>query len=128
MQQFYDTKKVFNIAGRSGAQIEYDPKKIRDIEFDLSITESTSTPAYRQMANEFLMQIWSAGQISLQQLLENGNFPFADQLLQSIQSQQEQLEQGQVPEGLSPELQQQVAQGANQQAVQQLYGAMRQAA
>jgi hypothetical protein len=118
---------VFNIAGRSGAQIEYDPKKIRDVEFDLSITESTSTPAYRQMANEFLMQIWSAGQISLQQLLENGNFPFADQLLQSIQSQQEQLENGQVPDGLSPELQQQVAQGANQQAVQQLYGAMQNA-
>lgn len=128
MQQFYDTKRVFNIAGRSGATIEYDPKKIRDIEFDLSITESTSTPAYRQMANEFLMQIWSAGQISLQQLLENGSFPFADQLLQSIQSQQEQLEQGKVPEGLSPELQQQVSQGANQQAVQQLYGALRQAA
>ena len=128
MQQFYDTKRVFNIAGRSSAQIEYDPKKIRDVEFDLSIVESTSTPAYRQMANEFLMQIWQTGQISLQQLLENGNFPFADQLLQSIQSQQEQLENGQVPEGLSPQLQQQVAQGANQQAVQQLYGAMRQAA
>ena len=128
MQQFYDTKRVFNIAGRSSAQIEYDPKKSRDVEFDLSIVESTSTPAYRQMANEFLMQIWQTGQISLQQLLENGNFPFADQLLQSIQSQQEQLENGQVPEGLSPQLQQQVAQGANQQAVQQLYGAMRQAA
>lgn len=128
MQQFYDTKRVFNIAGRSSAQIEYDPKKIRDVEFDLSIVESTSTPAYRQMANEFLMQIWQTGQISLQQLLENGNFPFADQLLQSIQSQQEQLENGQVPEGLSPQLQQQVANGANQQAVQQLYGAMRQAA
>ena len=128
MQQFYDSKRVFNIAGKSGAQVEYDPKKIRDIEFDLSITESTSTPAYRQMANEFLMQIWSAGQISLQQLLENGNFPFADQLLQSIKSQQEQLENGQMPEGLSPQLQQQVAQGANQQAVEQLYGAMRQAA
>ncbi len=128
MQQFYDSKRVFNIAGKSGAQVEYDPKKIRDIEFDLSIVESTSTPAYRQMANEFLMQIWSAGQISLQQLLENGNFPFADQLLQSIQSQQEQLEQGQMPEGLSPQLQQQVAQGANIQAVQQLYGAMRPAA
>lgn len=128
MQQFYDTKRVFNIAGKTGAQIEYDPKKIRDIEFDLSITESTTSPAYRELANDFLMQIWSAGQISLQQLLENGNFPFADQLLQSIQSQQEQLEQGKVPEGLSPQLQQQVAQGANQKAVQQLYGAMRQAA
>lgn len=32
MQQFYDSKRVFNIAGKSGAQIEYDPKKIRDVE------------------------------------------------------------------------------------------------
>ena len=128
MQQFYDSKHVFNIAGKSGAQVEYDPKKIRDIEFDLSITESTSTPAYRQMANEFLMQIWQTGQISLEQLLENGNFPFGDQLLQSIKSQQEQLAQGQTPEGLSPQLQQQTQQGANMQAVNQLYGAMRQAA
>lgn len=128
MQQFYDSKRVFNIAGKSGAQVEYDPKKIRDIEFDLSITESTSTPAYRQMANEFLMQIWQTGQISLEQLLENGNFPFGDQLLQSIKSQQEQLAQGQTPEGLSPQLRQQTQQGANMQAVNQLYGAMRQAA
>ena len=127
-QQFYDSKRVFNIAGKSGARVEYDPKKIRDVEFDLSITESTSTPAYRELANEFLMQIWKSGQISLQQMLENGSFPFADQLLQSIKSQQEQLQQGQIPQGLSPELQQQVAQGANQDAVQQLYGAMRQAA
>lgn len=125
MQQFYDTKRVFNIAGKSGARVEYDPKKIRDVEFDLSITESTSSAAYREYANEFLMEIWKAGQISLQQLLENGNFPFADQLLQSVQSQQEQVGQGKVPEGLSPELQRQVSQGANQQAVEQLYGALR---
>lgn len=128
MQQFYDSKRVFNIAGKSGAQVEYDPKKIRDIEFDLSIVESQATPAYRQMANDFLMQIWQTGQISLQQLLEHGDFPFADDLLQSIRSQQEQLEQGNVPDGLSPQLQQQVQQGANMDAVNKLYGAMRQAA
>lgn len=125
MQQYYDTKRVFNIAGKSGAQIEYDPKKIRDIEFDLSIVESTSTPAYRQMANEFLMQIWQSGQISLQQLLEHGDFPFADELLQSLQSQQEQLERGQTPDGLSPEMQRQVQEGANMDAVNQAYNWMR---
>ena len=106
----------------------YDPQKIMDVEFDLSIVESTNTPVYRQMANEFLMQIWSSGQISLQQLLENGNFPFADQLLQSLQSQQEQLQQGQVPDGLSPQLQQQVQQGADMEAANKLYGALRQGA
>ena len=124
MQQFYDTKRVFNIAGKSGAQIEYDPKKIRDVEFDLSITESTSTPAYRQLANDWLMQLWQAQAISVEQLLEFGDFPFADELLQSIKSQKEQIEQGEMPEAISPQLMQQAQQGANMQAVNMLHNAM----
>lgn len=125
MQQFYDSKRVFNIAGKSGAQIEYDPKKIRDVEFDLSITESTSTPAYRHLANDMLMQLYKSQAISVEQLLEHGDFPFADELLQSIKSQKEQLEQGKVPDGLSPELMAQAQQGANMQAVNKLNNAMR---
>ncbi|MFT0396492.1 hypothetical protein [Bacteroides thetaiotaomicron] len=124
MQQFYDTKRVFNIAGRSGAQIEYDPKKIRDVEFDLSITESTSTPAYRHLANDMLMQLYQSQAISVEQLLEHGDFPFADELLQSIKSQKEQLAQGRVPDGLSPQLLQQAQQNANMEAVNQLHGTM----
>lgn len=125
MQQFYDSKRVFNIAGKSGAQIEYDPKKIRDVEFDLSITESTSTPAYRHLANDMLMQLYQSQAISVEQLLEHGDFPFADELLQSIKSQKEQLEQGKVPDGLSPELMAQAQQGANMQAVNKLNNVMR---
>lgn len=119
IQQFYDTPRVFNIAGRNSDIVEYDPKKIRDVEFDLSIVESTSTPAYRTMANEMLMQLWQAQAISVEQLLENGDFPFADQLLQGIKAQREQLEQGQVPDGISPELAAQAQQGANMEAAQQ---------
>lgn len=126
MQQFYDSKRVFNIAGKSGAQIEYDPKKIRDVEFDLSITESTSTPAYRHLANDMLMQLYQSQAISVEQLLEHGDFPFADELLQSIKSQKEQLEQGKVPDGLSPELMAQAQQGANMQVVNKLNNAIRQ--
>lgn len=124
MQQYYDTKRVFNIAGKS-AQVEYDPIKIRDVEFDLSIVESTSTPAYRMMANDMLMQLWAAQAISVEQLLEHGTFPFADELLQSIRSQREEMEQGKVPDGVSPDLLQQAQQGADMNAVNQLYGAMR---
>ena len=125
MQQFYDSKRVFNIAGKSGAQVEYDPKKIRDIEFDLSITESTSTPAYRHLANDILMQLYSAQAISVEQLLEHGDFPFADELLQSIKSQKEQLEQGKIPDGVSPQLMRQARQGADMNAVSQLQNAMK---
>lgn len=125
MQQFYDSKRVFNIAGKSGTQIEYDPKKIRDVEFDLSITENTSTPAYRQNANEVLLQLWQAGAINVEQLLENGNFPFADNLLQSIQSQKEQIQQGNVPSGIPPQIMQQAQKGANMDAVNQLYNSIK---
>lgn len=124
MQQFYNSKRVFNIAGKSGALIEYDPQKIRDVEFDLSIAESTSTPAYRHLANDILMQLWQSQAISVEQLLEHGDFPFADELLQSIKSQKEQLEHGQVPSGVPPELLSQVQAGANMQAVNRLHDAM----
>lgn len=124
IQQFYDQKRVFNIAGRAGSEVVYDPKKIRDIEMDISVVPSTATPAYRALANDFLMQLFQSQAISLEQLLQAGSFPFADELLQSIQSQKEQMEQGQVPEGVSPQLLQQMQQGANPDAVAQLQGAM----
>lgn len=126
IQQFYDSKKTINIVGKTAnGVLIYDPAKINDIEFDITITENASSPVYRMAGNDFLMEIWKAGQISVEQLLQHGNFPFADDLLQSIQSQKEQLEKGEMPEGLSPELKNQVAQNANQQAVQALQSQMR---
>ena len=117
IQQFYDTRRVFNIAGKNSAIVEYDPRKIRDVEFDLSIVESTATPAYRALANDMLMQLWQAKAISVEQLLEQGDFPFGDKLLQSIKAQKERLEKGEVPEGVSPEALAQAQQGANMEAV-----------
>lgn len=121
IQQFYDQKQSFNIAGKPGLEIEYDPGKMRDVQFDLSIVESKSTPAYRQTSNDFLLEIWRANQISLEQLLRYGDFDFADELLQNIQSQREQLEQGNTPEGLSQDLLQQVQNGSNSGNVQRAY-------
>lgn len=116
MQQFYDEKRMFNIVGKN-AEVEYDPDKIQDVDFDLSIIESTSTPAYRQMANDMLMQLWQQQAISVEQLLEYGDFPFADELLQSINSQKEQLEQGETPDAMSPQMMQQVQATANMENV-----------
>lgn len=125
IQQYYTSKRYFNISGNVGQSIEYDPRRIGDVEFDMSVAESASTPAYRMLANDFLLQIWSAGQISLEQLLEHGNFPFADSLLQSIQAQKEQIAQGQIPQNFPPEIQQQMQQGANMEAVNQLNQALK---
>lgn len=120
IQQYYDEKRIVNIAGQNYAGIkEYDPEKARDIEFDLSIKESVSTPTHRMLANDMLLQFWQAGAISIEQLLQVGEFPFADQLLQSIGAAKETAQETGAPAQVEiPQAtRQQITGLANQQAV-----------
>ena len=119
IQDCYDIKRIRHIVGRKGT-VMYDP----DVEYDLSIEESTTTPVYRAMANEMLMELFRSQAINVKQLLENGNFPFADSLLQSIKAEEEKMLQGQA-EGLPPEVMAQAQQGADMNAVNQAYGMLR---
>lgn len=125
IQQFYDKEMILNIVG-DGASLDFiDVEKVHDVDFDINIIQSTASPSYKERQNQFLMEIWKTGQISLQQMLEHGSFPFGDDLLQSLQTQQQQLSEGQVPEGVSPELMQQAQQGADMEAVNRAYGMLR---
>ena len=119
--QFYDEELVKKIAG-DDASIE----EMQDIDWDMSVVESTQTPTYRSMANDFLMQIWQSGQITLEQMLEHGDFPFADELLQSIQSQGEKMAQGQPVDGIDPSVADKVRQVGDIPAVNQAYQMLRQ--
>jgi hypothetical protein len=94
IQQFYDEKRIVKVAGRN-AYVQWDPETMGGVEFDLSVSEGYNTPVYRAINNEFLMNLLGAKQITIQQMLEVGNFPFADQLLQLIQTQQQELQQQQ---------------------------------
>lgn len=125
IQQFYDKEMIINIVGDSASLEFKDIDRIHDVDFDINIIQSTASPTHKERQNQFLMEIWKAGQISLQQMLQHGNFPFGDDLLQSLQSQQEQLQSGQVPNGVSPELLQQAQQGADMEAVNRAYGMLR---
>ena len=95
IQQFYDPDKYLNIVGTDAEGLEFTPDDIRNAEFDLSIIESTSSPVYRAMMNDFLMQIWQAGQIDLGMMLEAGSFPFADKLLQMVQAKEQEMQEAQ---------------------------------
>ena len=125
--QYYDDKKIMDIVGYKPG-VEITPQRVRNVETDVRVIESASSPNVKQYSNQFLMQIWAAGQITLEQLLENGSFPFADKLLQSIQSQQQQMQQGQVVQGLDPALMQQAQQGVDMNAVNRGYEMLRGAA
>ena len=121
VQQYYTEPKYININGSNARPdtMLYDPNLVRNAEMDLTITESTATPAYRLVMNDFLMQLFQAQQITLEELLQTGAFPFADKLLQSIQSRKEEAMQGQLAQsgaqqGMIPEdIQQQLSQETN---------------
>jgi hypothetical protein len=95
IQQFYDEPVIVKVAGRN-AVVTYNPETMGGVDFDVALSESYDTPVYRAITNEFLMQMLNAQQITLEQLLEAGSFPFADKLLQSVQAQKQEMANAQM--------------------------------
>lgn len=127
IQQCYDEKKVLDIVGRSAKGVPVNPEKVLSIETDVSISPSKKTPVYRALANDFFMRLFEHQAIDVEQLLESvSDIPYADDLLQSIRSKREQMQAGQVPEAVSPELIGKVQAGLNPdpRAVEQMAGLM----
>ena len=92
IQQFYDEQVTIKVAGRN-AVVTYDPETMGGVDFDVALNESYDTPVYRAITNEMLMQLLNAQQITLKQFLEAGSFPFADRLLQMVESNEQQMAQ-----------------------------------
>lgn len=86
IQQYYDIERYKKIVGEENFEVlnSIGEEEVKNAEFDISITESVSSPVYRIASNEFLLDLFKMGQIDLKMLLENGSFPFADKLLQSL--------------------------------------------
>lgn len=123
IQQYYDEPKKLAVVGRRYS-IVYDPALVGGVTYDLNISESADTPAIRQLNNEMMLQLFQMGAINVMQLLEFGNFPFSDRLLEALKTDQQRIEQGQQPQGIPQDVQdemtayqQQIAQSGNQAAV-----------
>lgn len=151
IQQSYDEGKVVQIAGMDSEDVTEKAQKVLNVDYDLSVTQSSSSPTFKERANEWLMQLLQQGVIGVEQVLKVGKFPFGDKLLQEIEAmkqeaQQQQAQGGQqlsseqaqalqeqqgqapaqgAPAGLSPEVIQQAQQGADMDTVNRLYEAMR---
>lgn len=100
IQQFYDRTRKINIAGKSYSDVNYyDPAEVGDLEFNVSVEDAAGSPVHRMVNNDLLMQLLEQGQIDVEMLLENGDFPFADQLLQSIQRKKQEMAEQQMQGG-----------------------------
>lgn len=118
IKQFYKEKRYLAISGQRYTEEAkmFDPEKIRNLEFDVSVIKGTDSPVYRQMIDETLMQLLEGQYIDLEMFLENTNMPFASQLMDTLQKRKQQMQQGKAPQGqaISPEMLQQMNQQINQ--------------
>lgn len=120
IKQYYeDGRPIFN--RDNTYPIEYDRMGARDIMFKISIKNAAATATYQNNVNDKLDMLLDKGAINIIQYLQNLNEPFADKLLQDVQSnieelkaQQEAMGQQAPQNGVVPE--------ANQQAVEQAQG------
>ncbi|MCR5587992.1 MAG: hypothetical protein K6F72_00065 [Bacteroidales bacterium] len=127
IQQYYDEKTVQDIVGRNAKGVPVNASKVLTIETDISIAQGKKTPAYRMLANDFYINLFNQQAIDTEQLLESViDIPGADELLQKLRSRRQQIEQGQTPDNIPPELVQKVQAGLkpNPQAMAQLEGVM----
>lgn len=110
IQQYYGEKRYHDIAGKEYNEEAkwYNPEKVQDMEFDLTLSEGYNTPAYQMLANDFLMELFHSQAVDVKTMLENSSFPFARKILEAIKRNEEQAAQGNAMEGIPPELLKQV--------------------
>lgn len=119
MQQYYDDVRYIPIAGKNFSQTSkwYNPDKIRQSEFDITISEATSTPAYRMAMEDTLLKALEMNMLDFKTYLEASSAPFADSLLEIIKRNEQQAQEQQAAAGdMNQQLQAALMQ---QQAMQQ---------
>ena len=120
IKQYYDNgRPIFN--RDNTYPMEYDRLAARDIMFKISIKNAAATASYQNNINDKLDRLLELGAINIVQYLQNLNEPFADKLLQDVQSQVEYLRAQQAEMGQQAP-QNGVVPGADQEAVERAQG------
>lgn len=112
IRQYYKEARIVNVGGKlSNAENTVYTPDIADIEMELKVEQGVDTPTYRALIDDMLMKLLEGQMIDVKMFLEHSSLPFADKLLQSIQSQEQQ--------GMTPQMQQMIAAQGGQSGQQQ---------
>ena len=120
IHQYYTEPRNISLA-RSGGYMElseYEPREVEDIQFFIAVKETAESPVNRMMINDVVKEMWAAGQLSAEQMLEHSYYPGTEELLQALRANKEAVEQGAAT--TMPNVQ-----GANAGVVSQIQNALR---
>lgn len=93
IRQFYTPRRFEEIAGMMSSLVDdkaIDFHLAGNMEYDLSVAQSSSTPIYRALKNQILMDFADRGFIPPRLVLECGDIPGGDEILQKLDAMQQQ--------------------------------------
>jgi ribulose bisphosphate carboxylase small subunit len=95
IQQFYDEDRNIAIAGKDfdNEITHYIQELGKNLEFDMTMGSSSSSDAYRQLADENLVKFLEGNLIDFDTYLEHTSMPFADKLRASVNKKLQQSQQ-----------------------------------
>lgn len=96
LQQYYEEGRDIT-PKKSDKQIFYRANACRNVKTNISIKNSAASAAFFQMGNDILNMLFEKGAIDVRTFLKNLDAPFADKILQDIDSYNNQLQAGQIP-------------------------------
>lgn len=102
IQQFYTTERYEQIAGQISQMVDTSSINFRlagNLEYDLSVVQSTATPTFRAFKTDVLMQFAQAGFIPPRFVFEFGDIPGAEEILQRLDAMQQESQDQQIGPG-----------------------------
>jgi hypothetical protein len=87
IQKFYTSQRYEQIAGKLSQMVDIskmDFSLAGNLKYDLAVSQSTATPIYRALKTQILMDFAAAGFIPPRIVLECGDVPGADEILQKL--------------------------------------------
>ena len=98
IQKFYNPKRFQDIAGMLSnvameANVNYS--LAGNVEYDLSVAQSTATPTYRALKTQILMEFAQAGFIPPKFVFEFGDVPGGNEILQRLNAMEQAAQQTQ---------------------------------
>ena len=119
IHQFYTSPKNVSIKQSSGyvQYATYDPVSVQDIDFEVHIEMSPKSPVFRMTMNELIAQMWQAGAIDAQTMLQMSYLPGGSATVKQLQAATEAMQAQAAAVQAQQGAQQQ---GGQQQPVEQL--------
>lgn len=121
IQQFYDEPRYVATSGNSFKKdaAYYKPDVAGNTDFDLVLVEGVDSPVYKQIVDDQLKELLQMNAITVKMYLENSSLPYAEKLLEQLNTQEQQMQQGGAM-NLPAELQQEIAGNADPKAMNML--------